>query len=107
MIGIMVVGILVVLAVIMIRMNHFRHKMTIILLLVFALFLYTTIVVVDKTNEFDLTTTEGFFSAAKVYLGWLGNGFNNLKSLTGNAIKMDWISTNGTFFSEEIEQEKR
>ncbi len=107
MIGIMVVGILIVLAVIMIRMNHFRHKITILLLLVFALFLYTTITVVDKVNDFDLTTSEGFFDAGKVYLGWLGNGFSNLKSLAGNAIKMDWASTNGTFFSEEIEQEKK
>jgi|TARA_B100001971_G_scaffold209276_1_gene232548 hypothetical protein len=106
MIGVMVVGILVVLAVILIRMNHFRHKMVIIVLLVFALFLYTTISVVDKANEFNLTTTEGFFDAAKVYLGWLGNGFGNLRSLAGNAIKMDWASTNGTFFSKEIEPEK-
>ena len=102
MIGIIVIGILIVLAVILIRMNHFRHKMVIIFLLVFVLFLYTTIVVVNKTNEMDLTTTEGFFNAAKVYLGWLGNGFQNLKFLTTNAIKMDWASTNGTFFSKEI-----
>ena len=107
MINILVIAILVVVAVILIKMNHFRHKITIIAVLVFALFLYSTVTIVNKTNEFDLTSTEGFFDASKVYLGWLGNGFGNLKTLTGNAVKMDWSSTNGSFFSEEIETEKR
>lgn len=105
--SITIIAVIIVAAVVLIKMNHFRHKMTIIAVLMFALFLYTTVTVVNKSNEFDFTTTEGFFDALKVYTGWLGNGFGNLKSITGNAIKMDWSSTNGTFFSEEIEQEKR
>ena len=90
MISVAIIAVLVVAAVVLIKVNHFRHKMTIVALLVFALFLYSTAIVVNKTNELDLTTTEGVFDAVKVYLGWLGNGFGNLKTLTGNAIKMDW-----------------
>ena len=107
MISMVVVAVLVVIAVVLIKMNHFRHKVTIIVVLLFALFLYSTVTIVNKANEFDLTSTEGFFGAFKVYTGWLGNGFSNLKTLTGNAVKMDWSSTNGTFFSKEIDAEKR
>jgi len=107
MINLFIIGILVVVAVILIKMNHFRHRITIIGLLIFVLFLYSTIVIVNKGNEINLTTSEGIFDAVKVYFGWLGNGFGNLKTLTGNAIKMDWISTNGTFLSKELEQGKR
>ena len=107
MINILIIGVLIVVAVVLIKMNHFKHRVTIILLLLFGLFLYSTIVIVEKTNKFDLTTTEGIFDALKVYTGWLGNGFQNLKFLTGNAVKMDWASTNGTFFSKEIDPEVR
>ena len=107
MISIIVVVVFIVLAVILIKMNHFRHKMFIIVLLVFVLFLYSTVMVVNKANEFDLTSTDGFIDAFKIYLGWLGNGFGNIKTLTGNAVKMDWSSTNGTFLSKEIEQKTR
>ncbi len=55
---------------------------------------------VTEKNSLDLTTSEGFFNAVKVYTGWLGNGFQNLKSLTGRAIGMDWKSTNGTFIGK-------
>ena len=102
-----IIAILIVAAIVLIKMNHFRHKMTIIALLVFVLFLYTTVTVVNKANELDLTTTDGFFDAFKVYMGWLGNGFQNLKSISANAVKLDWKSTNGTFISEKIESTKR
>ncbi|MBR9706585.1 hypothetical protein GOV14_06115 [Candidatus Pacearchaeota archaeon] len=82
------------------RMNHLKHRYTIIFLILLALFLYATISVVNSRNEFDLTTTKGSLNAVKVYLGWLGHGFQNLKALTGNAIKMDWTNTNGTFFNK-------
>ena len=107
MVSVTIIAILIVAAVVLIKMNHFKHKITIVALLVFALFLYTTVLVVDRTNELDISTTEGFFDAMKVYTGWLGNGFSNLKTITGNVIGMDWTLTNGTFFSEELERIKR
>jgi len=107
MISLTIIAILVVAAVVLIKMNHFKHRITIVALLIFALFLYSTVTVVNKANEFDLKTTEGFLDAGKIYTGWLGNGFGNLKTITGNVINMDWSSTNGTFFSKEMDAEKR
>jgi len=38
----------------------------------------------------DLNSAEGLKEAGVLYSEWLGNGFENLKTLTTNAIKLDW-----------------
>ncbi len=92
-----VMVILIVLGIIAIRMNHLKHRIFIIILISAALFLYLTMTYVNTKNELDFTNSEGVLKAVGVYTGWLANGFENLKSVTGYAIKMDWTSTNKTF----------
>ena len=89
--------ILVIAGVIAIKFNHLRHRFFIVILILLALFLYTTMTMVSESNQIKLDSTDGVLHALKVYMGWLGNGFQNLKDLTGKAIKMDWKSTNGSF----------
>ena len=98
MISWIVIGVLLVAGVFAIKMNHLRHRIFIVFLIALALFLYSSMALVETQNELDFTTTEGFFNAIKVYTGWLANGFDNLKTLTGNVIGMDWGSTNASFF---------
>jgi len=98
----MIVGILIIAALIALKMNNLRHKLWIIVLICTVLFLYTTASVVYAKNELQLDTVEGVFSSIKIYLGWLGNGFQNLKTLTGNAVKMDWSETNSSFLNKSI-----
>jgi len=100
MISWIVIGILIVAGIFAIKLNHLKHRFFVIILILLALFLYTSMNLVTEKNSLDLTTSEGFFNAVKVYTGWLGNGFQNLKSLTGRAIGMDWKSTNGTFIGK-------
>ena len=100
MISWIVITILVVCGIFAIKMNHLRHRVFIIILLVLALFLYTSITLVDNRHDFDYKSSEGVFDAMKIYTGWLANGFQNLKTITGNAIKMDWSSTNGSFLNK-------
>jgi len=38
----------------------------------------------------DLKTVPGLFKAVKIYFSWLGSVLGNMKSITTNAIKMDW-----------------
>lgn len=97
MISLAVVVILLVVGVFAIKMNHLKHRFFIIMLVLLALFLYTTIYVVNSKNNLEITSVDGAFNAGKVYLGWLANGFGNLKDLTGRAIGMDWTSTNKSF----------
>jgi hypothetical protein len=101
MISWIVIIVLVIVGVMAIKLNHLKHRFFIILLVLLALFLYTSMSMVSNENTLDLKSSEGVFSAVKVYLGWLAHGFDNLRSLTGKAIGMDWTSTNGTFFDAE------
>ena len=48
-----IVGIVLVVGIILIKMNHFRHRMTIIALLFLALFVYSTIVLVNTSNDLE------------------------------------------------------
>ncbi len=94
MISWLIIGILVVLGIVVLKTNHFRHRFWIFFLVLIAIFLYVSITVVHSKYNLDFTTFDGASKSIKVYIGWLGNGFTNLKTLTGNAIKMDWTSSN-------------
>jgi len=96
-----VIVILVIAGIFAIKLNHLRHRVFIILLILFALFLYSTMALVVEKNDLDLKSSDGVFHAIKIYSGWIANGFENMKKIAGNVIKMDWASTNGTFIGEE------
>jgi len=100
MISWIVIVILLVVGVFAVKMNHLRHRIFIIIIVVFALFLYTSMAYINTQNNLDFTTTEGLASSLKIYTGWLANGFQNLKVVTGNTVKMDWTSTNGSFLNK-------
>lgn len=108
MISWVIIIVLIVIAFFLLKTNHFRHRMWIILLIFLALFLYISITLVNAKHDLDANSTEGFFNSVKVYMGWLANGFQNLKTITGNAIKMDWTSTDETFFNKtSVKPEKK
>ena len=82
-------------------MNHLKHRFFITLLILAALFLYSTMNLVTTQNDIDLTSIDGVMSSLKVYTGWLANGLGNMKELTGRAIDQDWSNTNASFFKKE------
>jgi uncharacterized membrane protein len=96
-----VIVILIVIGIFAIKLNHLKHRFFIVLLVLAALFLYSTMNLVTTENDIDLASIDGIFSAFKVYTGWLANGFTNMKDLTGRAIDQDWTNTNASFFNEE------
>jgi len=104
MISWMVIGILVIAALIALKMNHLRHRIWILALVFLALFLYTSAAIVYNENELTFDSMEGIFSSIKIYIGWLGNGFQNLKTLSGNAINLDWTDSNETFVNQNLEK---
>lgn len=108
MISWIVIAILVVIAFFILKTDHFKHRMWIILIVLLALFLYISISLINTKHDLNVNSTEGFFNSIKVYFGWLANGFQNLKAITGNAIKMDWASTDKTFFNKtSVNSEKK
>lgn len=98
-----VIVVLVIAGIIAIKISHLRHRVFIILLILLALFLYSSMALVVDDNEIDLNNSKGIMKGLKIYTGWLANGFRNLKALTGRAIDMDWTSINGSFFGEDGE----
>lgn len=100
MISWIVILILVIVGIFAIKLNHLRHRFLIIVLIVIALFLYTTMSLVSTENNLDFKSTEGVFHSIKIYTGWLANGFNNLKELTGKAINLDWSKSDASFFDK-------
>ncbi len=104
MISWMIIGVLVIAALIALKMNHLRHRLWILGLVFLALFLYTSAAIVYHENELKFDTTEGIFSSIKIYIGWLSNGFQNLKTLSGNAVDLDWADSNETFADRSLEK---
>lgn len=78
--------------------RHLKHRIVGIVIVLLVLFLVSTIYLVSNKNNVDMTTVSGFTSGMKVYGGWLAHSYQNVKTLAGNAIKMDWSSVNGSFF---------
>ncbi len=74
------------------KLSHLKHKLSIIFLMVFLLFLYLSFVKVLSSNSVELDSAKGFFSGIKLYFSWLGQTFGNLKVITGNAVRMNWFS---------------
>jgi hypothetical protein len=79
-----------------IHFRHIKHRITAIALILLLFFAYATFTSVIKSNSIDIKIPTGVFQAAKVYVSWLGLAFNNMKTLTGNVIHMDWFPNNQT-----------
>jgi len=93
-IGILVIAVIAVSK--FIHFKHIRHKLTAIFLILLLFFAYISFTNVVKNNSIDIKTASGLFQATKVYVGWLGLAFNNVKSITGSVIGMNWAPGNST-----------
>ena len=75
---------------ILVEFKRFKHKMFAVLLIVLILFTYVSFVATIKGKNLDFTTTDGLKKAGQLYFSWLGSVFKNMKTLTTNAINLDW-----------------
>ena len=103
----LIVGFVLIIGFTYIKFSSTRDQVKLIFLVILALFLFGTILVVYTSNKLELNSLDGIKSSFKVYMGFLANGFQNLKKITGNVIGMDWTSTDASFFNTtEIKPEK-
>jgi len=77
------------------KVKHIKTKTVVLIILVFLLFFYFTGSKIIKDNHVDLKTFSGFVTAGKLYFIWMGNAFDNTKTIAGNVVNMDW-NTNST-----------
>lgn len=66
------------------------HKVVSVLIILSILFLVLSITFVFSNKQVDYKTVPGLFSAGKVYFSWLGSALVNVKTITSNAIHMNW-----------------
>lgn len=75
------------------RAKHMKHKLMLIMAIVMVFVLAIGYFAAIAGKGIDFNTVDGMTTAGKLYVGWLANSFNNMGTLTGNAIAMDWRNT--------------
>ncbi len=92
-IALFIVAVLIAGIWIFIEFKRLRHKIFAIFLIALILFTYISFMVTIQGKNLDLTTAPGLIQAGKLYFLWLGNIFENVKTVTAQVIKMDWAKT--------------
>ncbi len=87
---ILIIAVLIIAIWVIIEMKRMRHKMFALFLIGLILFSYLSFTLVFKDKEINLTNIDGIRDAGGLYFSWFGTVFSNLKSITSNAIEMDW-----------------
>ena len=75
---------------VVVELKRMKHKVFAIVLIAFILFLYLTSSYVFEGKGINLKSVDGLKEAGNLYFVWLGSFFGNLKTITVNAIKMNW-----------------
>ena len=89
-VAILIIAVAIIAIYFLIELKRFRHKIFAIFLILLILFVYLTAMYVFKERDVNLKTASGFIEATKIYFNWLLSAFGNLKTITANAIHMDW-----------------
>jgi hypothetical protein len=100
-IALFVVSVLIIAIWLIIELKRFKHKIFAMALIGFILLGYLSFTFVFKDSDVDLKTIDGLITGSKMYGSWLGSTLVNFKSLTTNAIKMDWSSDESLELEEE------
>lgn len=80
-----------------IHFHHWKNKIIAVVLIVVLVFIISTFMSVVKNNSVDFKTISGIINLVKIYFVWLGQAFGNIKVLTANVVKMDWMPQNMSF----------
>lgn len=85
-----VLGALVIGAWVLIEVKRMKHKLIALFLIFLFLFIYVSFSLAFKEKEIDFSNAGGISKAVQVYANWLVFAFNNVKTITTNAIHMNW-----------------
>jgi hypothetical protein len=85
---IILVGLIVV--VIIVQFSHLRHRFKLASLVLFLLFLYISFIKVNPGGFSNINSLSEFYMALKNYVYWITHVFINLKTITGNVVRMEW-----------------
>ena len=89
-ITVLIISVLIIAIWVIIEIKRLKHKLFAIFLIGLILFGYFSFTVSLRGQDIDIKTVPGIIEASKLYFSWLGSAFGNMKSITTNAIRMDW-----------------
>lgn len=84
------ISILIAIIWVFVEVKRLKHKVMAMALIGLIIFSYLSFFAVFNDNKADLKTPSGLLEASKIYFSWLISIFENLKTLTANAIHLDW-----------------
>jgi hypothetical protein len=85
-----IIGVMIVIALFVLRVKHFKHRFYVIFLIILIVFFYVSVSRVVSENSLNLRTFDGLMSAGKIYFSWLVHAAGNVKTISGNVINLDW-----------------
>src|SRR3990167_1385236 len=103
---IIIIAIVIALIWIFVELRRFKHKFFAIFLIGLILASYFGFVVTLKGKDIDYKSLDGVQGVAKLYFLWVGQIFKNFKSITANAVKLDWKGEASEFNSKNISKSK-
>ncbi len=95
-VALLIVSVLVFITWFILEFKRLKHRIFAIFIIVFIIFLYLSMTIVFKYKNVDYKTIPGIMDATKIYFSWLFSVSGNFKSITTNAIQMDWSGNNQT-----------
>lgn len=91
-----IIGVLVLLGIWFLKMEHHARKVKIVVLVVIIALIYFSMVGIFSSEKVDLTSPRGIINSVYVYFGWIGQTSSALfdigadtVNLVGNAIKIN------------------
>ena len=88
--NIFIISAIIVAIWVLIEFKRMRHKLFAFFLIGLILFSYLSMIFLFQDQEVDLKTIPGVVGASKLYFSWLGSVLGNFKTITTNAISLDW-----------------
>ena len=84
---------IILIVTIVLKIANKKQNIAITITLFLFIFLMLTILYVYTVTDSKIGNSKDFFNFIKVYFVWLGNIFENVKTVTAQVIKMDWAKT--------------
>lgn len=93
-----VVGIIVIIGIIFMQMDHHMQKYKIIVIAIIGLVIYFSILGVFSLEEVDFTSPKSIVSGIYLYMGWMGQAASNLWDIGGDTVSLvgNVVKINGT-----------
>jgi hypothetical protein len=92
-----IIGLIVLAFFVIGKFVHFHHAknkfFAFLIILIIGIFILTFYNIAQQKSV-DLKSPAGIFTGFKYYTLWLGQAMGNMRTITGNAARMDWSFNN-------------